>query len=94
MHTSAFPHSIVAERLSATHQDKKSVSSGPSPIASSAARLYPMNMDADIHHGGPADAVVSMDTDRDVSGDLLGQLPGLFRILDLVVEQGSGGIGK
>jgi hypothetical protein len=94
MQTSGSPHSIVVERLSATHQDKKSLSSGQSPTASSSDSFYSMDLDADIHHGSPTESVVSMDIDRDVSGDLLGQLPGLFRILDLVGEQGSGGIGK
>jgi hypothetical protein len=94
MQASGPPHSIVAERLSTTHHDKKNLSSGSSPAASSVASFHSMDMDADIHHGGPTDSVVSMDIERDVSGDLLGQLPRLFRILDLVGEQGSGGIGK
>ena len=91
MQTSGSPHSIAAERLSAT---KKSLSSGQSPTASSTDSFYSMDMDADIHHGSPTESVVSMDIDSDASGDLLGQIPGLFRILDLVGEQGSGGIGK
>jgi hypothetical protein len=77
---------------SATPQGQKSdmvsQSSSLEPSASS-SRLQ------NIHsNNGSADPNIPMDMDDSDSNDLSRRIPAMFRVLDLIGEHGSGGIGK
>jgi hypothetical protein len=53
-----------------------------------------MDYDQDSNDSRNGRSPDDMDVDEDKSEDLLDQLNGMFRLLDLIGEQGSGGIGK
>jgi len=66
-----------------------------SSSAMSTASFFSADFDQDTR-GSPDDQTTGMDVeeDEDVPDDLLGRLPNMFRLLDLIGEEGSGGIGK
>jgi hypothetical protein len=81
-----------------------------SSAMSSTASFFSMDVDQDTRGGSPDDQTTGMDVDVDVDvdvdedededededmpDDLLGRLPNMFRLLDLIGEEGSGGIGE
>jgi hypothetical protein len=78
-------------------QVKGGISSGPSSATSSVDTFFSMDVDPPATHipsAGHDDQIANMDVDDDMSDDLLRRLPGMFRLLDLIGEQSSGGIGK
>jgi len=64
-----------------------------SPTCSDAS-FFSMDLDADKQSTGQATPIATWDEEEQVPGDLLSHIPGMFRVLDLVGEQSSGGIGK
>lgn len=68
--------------------------SGSSSAMSSTASFFSMDYDQDINDNRNGISPDDMDVDEDKPDDLLDQLNGMFRLLDLIGEQGSGGIGK
>jgi len=74
--------------------------SGSSSAMSSTSSFFSMDVDQDTRGGSPDDRTVGMDVgvdedeDEDMPDDLLGRLPNMFRLLDLIGEEGSGGIGE
>jgi hypothetical protein len=72
--------------------------SDSSSAMSSTSSFFSMDVDQDTRGGSPDDQttgmVVDEDEDEDMPYDLLGRLPNMFRLLDLIGEEGSGGIGK
>jgi hypothetical protein len=64
----------------------------PSPT-SSVTSFFSMD-DQENRSEGPATPIPGLYVEDPTPGDILSHIPGLFRILDLVGEQSSGGIGK
>jgi hypothetical protein len=97
--TDANPCSTSNDRMTdksfytAPQDQKRSVIPQSSSLKSSASSCF-----QDIHsnNGGASQGVLN--TPKDVDGsepnDLSRRIPGMFRVLDLIGEQGSDGIGK
>jgi hypothetical protein len=66
--------------------------SGPSPT-SSVTSFFSMDSDPD-NKSGQVTPIARLDVEDHFSSDPLSHIPGMFRILDLIGEQSSGGIGK
>jgi hypothetical protein len=61
---------------------------------SSDATFFSVDSDMGSQSGGQATPTAREDAEDQIPGDLLSRIPDMFRVLDLVGEQSSGGIGK
>jgi hypothetical protein len=94
------PNSLYGGPLPPQQMSQQSIPGGvdsgnvtrPSPT-SSVTSFFSMDVDPD-NQSGRDTPIAGLDIEDPTPGDMLSHIPGMFRILDLVGEQSSGGIGK